>query len=185
MTEPVAPTRTRRQRLRRIALILALVLVLLPVLAFLAGIVALRSSAARRAVLDRVSVWLKSEYGLLLKAEDFDVRWGGFSLEGVEIGAPDAPPVLTASRVDAAVDMGTLRSPVRVIRNLEIDDPRLDLSAPIPKLPESDPQAPPGFEIQRFVLRRGSILGAPPEPPVSDWLRSWRIDEVEGGGSFV
>lgn len=185
MTEPAPPPRTRRKRLRRIALILAVVFVLVPLLVFLSVVLALRSSAARRAVLDRVSSWLRTEYGLLLRAEDFDVRWGGFSLDGVQIGAPDAPPILTASRIEAAVDMGTLRSPVRVIRNLEIDDPRIDLSAPIPKLPESDPQVPPGFEIQRFVLHRGSVLGAPPEPAVSEWLKSWRIDEVEGGGSFL
>ncbi len=156
-------------------------LALLPVALFLA----LRSSGFRQSVLRQIAGWLRTEYGLVLKAEDFDARWDGFSLDGVEVGAPDARPVFRASRVDVSMDMRTLRGPVRVIRNLEIEDAVLDLSAPIPKLPESDPKAPPGFSITRLVLRRASVLGPPPEPPLSDWVRSWRIGEVEGGGSYV
>ncbi|HVG07971.1 MAG TPA: translocation/assembly module TamB domain-containing protein [Thermoanaerobaculia bacterium] len=171
---------SRRKRLRRILVLLA-VLALLPVALFLA----LRSSGFRQSVLRQIAGWLRTEYGLVLKAKDFEARWDGFALDGVEVGAPDARPVFRASRVDVSMDMRTLRGPVRVIRNLEIEDAVLDLSAPIPKLPESDPQAPPGFSITRMVFRRGSVLGPPPEPPLSDWVRSWRVGEVEGGGSYV
>ena len=171
----------RRKRLRRIFLILAVLLALVPVALFLA----LRSAGFRQSVLRQIAGWLRTEYGLVLKADDFDARWDGFALDGVEVGAPNAPPVFRASRVDVSMDMRTLRGPVRVIRNLAIEDAVIDLSAPIPKLPESDPGAPPGFSITRVVLRRGSVLGFPPEPPLSDWVRSWRIGEIEGGGSFV
>ncbi|MFP5288398.1 MAG: hypothetical protein ACLGI9_21865, partial [Thermoanaerobaculia bacterium] len=180
MAEP-APRPRPGRRFRRIPLLLAAALALLLLSAYLA----LRSSGFRQSVLRQVAGWLRTEYGLVLEAADFDLRWDGFSLDRVKVGAPEAKPVFTASRVDVSMDMRTLRGPVRVIRNLEIDDPVLDLSAPIPKLPESDPEAPSGFSISRLVLRRGSILGPPPEPPLSDWVRSWRIDEVEGGGSFV
>ncbi len=112
--------------------------------------------------------------------EDFDLRWGGLELEGVRVGAPGAPPVLVAERVDAAVDFRTLRSEILVFPAVEIVAPRIDLAAPIPKLPESDPQAPPGFEIRRFRVRRGSVAGAPP----SELIRSWRVDEIEAAGSF-
>ncbi|HEX6861704.1 MAG TPA: hypothetical protein VF414_02755, partial [Thermoanaerobaculia bacterium] len=179
MAEPSPPP--RRRRFRRIPLILAAVLALLLVSAYLA----LRSSGFRQSVLRQVAAWLKAEYGLVLAAEDFEVRWDGFALDQVKVGAPDSKPVFTAERVDVSMDMRTLRGPVRVIRNLEIEAPVLDLSAPIPKLPESDPQAPPGFQITRLVFGRGSVLGPPPGPPLSDWVRSWRIDEIEGGGSFV
>lgn len=168
----------RRKRFLRISLILFAVLGLLLLSAWLA----LRSPGFRQSVLRQTASWLKAEYGLVLKARDFDARWDGFTLDGVEVGSP---PVFRASRVDVSLDMRTLRGPVRVIRKLEIDDAVVDLSAPIPKLPESDPEAPPGLEIRRLVLRRGTILGPAPEPPLSDWVRSWRIDEVEGGGSFV
>ena len=170
-----------RKRFLRISLILLAALALLFVSAYLA----LRSPGFRQSVLRQIASWLRTEYGLALKAADFDARWDGFSLDGVEVGAPDAKPVFRASRVDVSLDMRTLRGPVRVIRKLEIDDAVVDLSAPIPKLPESDPEAPPGFEIGRLVLRRGLVLGPPPEPPLSDWVRSWRIEEIEGGGSFV
>src|SRR5687767_4858497 len=176
MAEPTP----RRKRLRRIFVFLVL-LALLPVALFLA----LRSAGFRQSVLRQIAGWLRTEYGLVLKADDFDARWDGFALDDVEVGAPDVPPVFRASRVDVSMDMRTLRGPVRVIRNLAIDDPILDLSAPIPKFPESDPQAPPGFSITRLVFGRGSVLGPPPEPPLSDWVRSWRIGEIEGGGSFV
>ncbi|HWN44799.1 MAG TPA: translocation/assembly module TamB domain-containing protein [Thermoanaerobaculia bacterium] len=171
----------RRKRLRRIFVFLAVLLALLPVALF----VALRSSGFRQSVLRQIAGWLRTEYGLVLKADDFDARWDGFALDGVEVGAPDARPVFRASRVDVSMDMRILRGPVRVIRNLEIEDAVLDLSEPIPKLPESDPQAPPGLQITRMVFGRGSVLGPPPEPPLSDWVRSWRIAEIEGGGSYV
>ncbi|MEA2563854.1 MAG: outer membrane protein insertion porin family [Acidobacteriota bacterium] len=171
----------RRKRLRRIFVLLAVLLALLPLALF----VALRSSGFRQSVLRQIAGWLRTEYGLVLKADDFDARWDGFALDGVEVGAPDARSVFRASRVDVSMDMRTLRGPVRVIRNLAIDDAVLDLSAPIPKLPESDPKAPPGFSITRLVFRRGLVLGPSPEPPLSDWVRSWRIGEIEGGGSYV
>src|SRR5687767_13048581 len=176
MAEPTP----RRKRLRRIFVFLVL-LALLPVALF----VALRSSGFRQSVLRQIAGWLRTEYGLVLKADDFDARWDGFALDGVEVGAPDARPVFRASRVDVSMNMRTLRGPVRVIRNLEIEDAVIDLSAPIPKLPESDPQAPPGFSITRMVFRRGSVLGFQPEPPLSEQVRSWRIGEIEGGGSYV
>lgn len=180
MSEPAKPP--RRSRRRRILLALA-ALALIPLLLALAILVALRSASVRQSILSRVAGYLRSEYGLVMTAEDFGVRWGGFSMEGLKVGAPGAAPLLTARRVDAAVDMRTLRSPVRVIRSLEIDDPLIDLSAPVPRIPESG--GPPGFEIQRLVIRRGKIVGAPLAAPASEYVRSWRVDEVEGGGSFV
>lgn len=180
MTEPTPTPPRRRSRRRRVLLILA-GLVGIPLLLVVAALVALRSVAVRRSILSEVAGKLKSDYGLLMEARDFGVRWGGFSIDHLEIGAPGAAPLLTASRVNAAVDMKTLRSPVQVIRSLEIDDAVLDLSAPIPRIPDTGPA---GFEIRRLVLRRGVILGAPPGPPLSEHLRSWRVDAVEGGGSY-
>lgn len=188
MSEPTPaepPAKPRRKRIRRAALIVAVLAVVLPVLVIVGVIVALRSASLRQSTLGQLSAWLDREYGLDLKVRDFDAGWGGkLILRGVEMGAKGAPPVLTARRVKVEMDLWTLRGPVRVIRVLVLDDPRLDLAAPIPKLPESDPQAPPGFEIRRLVISKGSIVGPPPEPPLSEWVRSWRLDRIEGGGSF-
>lgn len=184
MTAPSPPPVRQRTRLRRALRIALPAAVLLPLVLVLAVLLGLRSTAARRAVLDRVSAYLAEELGLALAVEDFDLRWGGLELEGVRVGAPGAPPVLVAERVDAAVDFRTLRREVLVFPAVEIVAPRLDLAAPIPKLPESDPQAPPGFEIRRFAVRRGSVVGATPEPPLSGFVRSWRADGIEAAGSF-
>lgn len=180
MTEPTTPP-PRRSRRRRILLILAALVGVALILA-LAGLSALRSASVRRSILGELAGYLRREYGLVMEAEDFGVRWGGFSMEGLKVGAPGGAPLLTARHVDVAVDMRTLRSPVRVIQSLEIDDPLIDLSAPVPKIPDT---GPPGFEIRRLVIRRGRVVGAPLQPPASDYVRSWRVDEIEGGGSFV
>ncbi|HEX3128458.1 MAG TPA: translocation/assembly module TamB domain-containing protein [Thermoanaerobaculia bacterium] len=180
MSEPAMPP--SRSRRRRILLILAALFGVALILA-LAALSALRSASVRQSILGELAGYLRREYGLAMEAEDFGVRWGGFSMDGLKVGAPGGAPLLTARHVDVAVDMRTLRAPVRVIRSLEIDDPSIDLAAPIPKIPESP--GPLGFEIRRIVIRRGKIAGAPPEAPVSKYLKSWRVDEIEGGGSLV
>lgn len=185
MSEPSSPERPRRKRIRRAALIVGLVAVVLPILLVLGLVVALRSASVRQSALGQLSA-LAKQFGVELKVQDFDALWGGrFILRGVEIRAsPEARPVLTVRRVKVETDLWTLRRPVRVIRVLELTGFRLDLTAPLPKLPESDPNTPPGFEIRRLVLGKGSIVGPPPEPPLSEWVWSWRIDRIEGGGSY-
>ncbi len=158
------------------------VLVALPILLTLGGLAALRSAAVRRAVLTELTGYLRREYGLAMEAEDFTARRNGFSIDGLKIGVPGAAPLLTATKVDAKLDVGSLRRPLKIIHELVVDDPRIDLSAPFPTLPESPP---PGFEIRRLVVHRGVILGAPPEPPLSEQLTSWQVDEIAAGGSFV
>ncbi|HEX5758889.1 MAG TPA: hypothetical protein VF121_06805, partial [Thermoanaerobaculia bacterium] len=157
----------------------------LPLVALLAGIVSLRSTAVRRALLARVSTYLDRDLGLAFAAEDFDFRLDGVELEGVRVGAPGAPPLLTAERVVASVDYRTLRSAVLVIRRLELVAPRLDLAAPWPELSAQEPAAEPGFAIRRLQVRRGAIAGAPPAGAAAEWLRSWQIDAIKGRGSFV
>jgi len=179
---PAKPPRTRR---RRLVLLLLSLVIGLPLLAGLATVAGLRSAAVRRALLARVSTYLDRELGLAFAAADFDFRLDGVELEGVRLGAPGAPPLLTAERLIALVDYGTLRSEVLVIRRLEVVAPRLDLAAPFPELPAAEPAAPPGFEIRRFVLRRGAIAGAPTAGAAAEWVRRWRVDGIEGGGSFA
>lgn len=185
MSEPSPPERPRRKRIRRAALIVAVVAVLLPLVAAVVVLVGLQSARARQWVLGQIQAIAK-ESGVELKVEDFDALWGGrFILRNVEVRAtPEARPVLTVRRVKVEMDLMSLRRPVRVIRVLELTGPRLDLTAPLPELPESDPQAPPGFEIRRLVLGKGSVSGPPPAASLSNHVRSWQVDRIEGGGSF-
>ncbi len=182
--EPPAPIR-RRRRLRRIAFLLLLLVVGLPLLALVGAAVSLRSLAVRRAVLGRVAGYLEREMGLAFSAADFDLRWRGLALDGVRVGAPGAPPLLVADRVEAGIDFGTVRDVVLVVRSLEVLGARLDLAAPLPELPETEPGAGPGFEIRRLALRRGSIAGAPPTGEAAQWLSAWRAEGIEARGSFA
>lgn len=177
------PPRPARRRGRRIALLLLLAVVLLPLLALLAGWSGLRSAAIRREILERVAASVEKSFGLSLAAEDFALTgWSGIELTGVRLGAPGKAPLVTAGRVRAAVDLFSLRRETAVVRSLDVFAPVIDLSAPFPQLPESE--GPPGFEIRRIALHGGTVIGAPLEPPVTDWLTRWRIDGIEARGAF-
>lgn len=182
-SEPAPAPRPARRRGRRIALLLILALVLLPLLALLGGWASLRSAAVRREILARVAAAVEKGFGLSLAAEDFSLfGWSGIELTGVRLGAPGKAPLVTAGRVRAAVDLFSLRRETAVVRSLEVFSPVIDLSAPFPQLPESE--GPPGFEIRRIALHDATVIGAPLEPPVTDWLTRWRIDGIEASGAF-
>ena len=184
-----SPARPRgRRRLRRIAWTSFFVLVVLPVLLVVGVVAALRGAAVRRAVLDRLSTVLRQEYGLAFTAADFSPLWlrSGVVLRKVSLGAPGAAPLATAERVEVVVDLGSLRSRPLVVRSLTADGLRVDLAAPLPKIPESKPpaEAGPAVEIQKIAIRRGEARGAPLDRPAADWLRSWSAREIEARGSY-
>ncbi|HYG61935.1 MAG TPA: hypothetical protein VEL74_05105, partial [Thermoanaerobaculia bacterium] len=184
------PTQTREgeprpSRRRRKLLLLALALVALPLLVLIAALGSLRVDSVRQAVLGRLSSYLAEEFKLAFSARDFDVGWGGrFEITGVRVGAPGAPPLVTAERVRGAVDLWTLRSPVLGLRYVEVESPRLDLAAPIPEVPSDEPSGPPGFEIRRLSVRDGAIVGAPTEGALAEWVTAWRADGLGASGSF-
>lgn len=190
MAEPPSPSapgapasRPVPRRGRRIALFLILGVVLLPLLALLAGWSGLRSAAVRREILARVATALEKSFNLALQVDDFSlVGWTGIELTGVRVGAPGKAPLVTAERVRASVDLSSLRRETAIVRSLEVFSPVIDLSAPFPQLPESE--GPPGFEIRRIALHGGTVIGAPLEPPATEWLTRWRIDGIEARGAF-
>src|SRR6476469_4735546 len=184
-----SPSRPRgRRRLRRIAWTSLLVLVVLPLLLVLGVVVALRGASVRRAVLDRLSTILREDYGLAATAEDFSPLWrrSGVVLRKVRLGVPGASPLATADRVEAVVDLGSLRSRPLVVRSLTADGLRVDLAAPLPKIPQSTspPEPGPPVEILAIAIRRGEVRGAPLDKPAADWLRSWSAREIEARDSY-
>ncbi len=185
---PISPRPRGRRRLRRIAWTSLFVLVVLPVLLVVGTVVALRGASVRRAVLDRLSAVLREDYSLAATAEDFSPLWrrGGLVLRKVRLGVPGAAPLATADRVEAVVDLGSLRSRPLVIRSLTAEGVRVDLAAPLPKIPASPPSVEPGppIEILAITIRRGEIRGAPLVKPAADWLRSWEAREIEARGEY-
>ena len=190
MADPIPPTKPRRRRLRRFRRILwiaVLVLVVLPVLIVLGVVLSLRAAGVRQAILQRISS-LAAESGLELKAEDFSPLWrrNGIELRNVRVGAPGAAPIATARRVRAEIDLGSLRERPLVVRFLEVEGARIDLNAPIPKIPETPQEAGAGppVEVQRIVLRGGQVQGAPLAKPAADWVRGWTAQGIDARGSY-
>ncbi len=187
MAEPTPPPRPRRRRLRRILWIAVLVLVVLPVLIVLGVVLSLRAAGVRQAILARISS-LAAESGLEVKAEDFSPLWrrNGIELRNVRVGAPGAAPIVVAKQVRAEIDLGSLRQRPLVVRFLEVEGARVDLNAPIPKIPESPEEAGAGppVEIQRIVLRDGQVQGAPLAKPAADWVRGWNARGIDARGSY-
>jgi len=179
----------RRRLLRRAVPGLAAALVLLPLLMLVGGRLALRSAGLRRALLDRAAVAAR-QLGMELAVADFKLRgWNGVELSGVRVGriggvgGVGARPFATAKTVMATVDLGSVRSATVVVRSLEITAPRIDLTAPIPEIPQT--QGPSGFAIRRLAIHRGEIAGAPLAGAAADWVRSWRVAGLEAHGAFV
>jgi outer membrane protein assembly factor BamA len=188
MSVPEPVPRPRRRRLRRIAWTALVVLVVLPALIVLGVVAALRASGVRRAALARISSLLAEDYGLAFTAEDFSLLWlrSGIELRQVRAGAPGAAPLATAERVEAVIDLGSLRSRPLVVRSLTADGLRINLAAPLPKIPESKPEAGagPAMEIRRITVHRGEVLGAPLAKPAADWVRSWSARGIEARGAY-
>ncbi len=179
----------RRRRLPRILRRAVLLLVALPLLVALGTSLALRSRGVRQAVLARVATMLASGYGLAFSATDFTLQWraGAVELRNVRLGAPGGPPLATVGRLRAVVDLGSLRSRPLVVRALAVDRLRVDLAAPLPRLPASPPSPPgarPAIEIRRFDLTRGEVAGAPLPGSAATWLRSWVGQGIDARGSY-
>jgi outer membrane protein assembly factor BamA len=172
-----------RHRGRRIGFFLLLAVLLLPVLLLIAGWASLRSGAVRRAVIARIATAVEQGFRVDLVVEDFSlIGWTGVELRGVRLGKPGAAPLVRAERVRASIDLFSLRRETAVVRSLEVFSPVIDLSAPFPEIPESE--GPPGVEIQKISLHGGRVIGAPLEPPATEWITRWRIDGIEAAGTF-
>jgi outer membrane protein assembly factor BamA len=191
MSEPTSTSPPREtpapppghHRGRRIGFFLLLAVLLLPVLILIAGWASLQSGAVRRAVITRVATAVEQGFGVDLVVEDFSlIGWTGVELRGVRLGKPGAAPLVRAERVRARVDLFSLRRETAVVRSLEVFSPVIDLAAPFPEIPESE--GPPGVEIRKIALHGGRVIGAPVEPPATEWITRWRIDGIEAVGTF-
>lgn len=185
--QPAPPPQPPKRRWRRRAL---WTVVLFPVLLLLlvgALLLSLATRPVRRELLQYATERLRRDLGVELAVRDFStLGWRGLQLHEVRAGAPGARPLVTAERVDAVFDWDTLlhRRSLR-LRSLEVIAPRIDLAAPFPEVPESPTgESSTPFEIDRLTVVRGTVRGAPLEPPASRWVSAWQIDGLKLSGRY-
>jgi outer membrane protein assembly factor BamA len=185
----VTQRRQRRRWPRRLALAAA-VLALLPLLAAGAALLALRSAGARRALLVRVERVLREATGVSATAADFraDLRHGVLDLERIAAAVPGRPPFLTADRLRVEVDLASLRSPVIVVRAVEVERPRLDLAAALPQAPADDgAAAAPARRVDVLAarVRGGEVVHGIVPAQATPWLTAWSLAAIDADGAYV
>ncbi|MFH1177043.1 MAG: translocation/assembly module TamB domain-containing protein, partial [Acidobacteriota bacterium] len=180
-----------RRRWRRWLALALLVLVLLPVVVAGAALVGLRSAGLRRALLDRLLPALEERSGIRLEARDFrlDPRAGRLELLGLNVGAREAPPLLSAARLEVTVDLRSLTSDTLVVETLTLDGARIDATAPLPALPAAAP-APPGRPSRSVTIRHAALHDVAIVPGLvpaaaAQWVTAWQAEGITLTGSYV
>ncbi len=191
MTHSDKSIRTGSRRLWRILLKSILAVGLLVLTLGAAAVLGLRSSTVRKVLLDRVGDALESAAGIDAKARDFSLSlWSGeLTIEDLTLSVPDAqaPSFLTAPRVHAMWSWRELLGDHKTVRALQIEEPRLDLGAPLPESDEpgkTSPGTPPHLDIERIELAGGEIASGTLPPELEPWLDAFRADAVAIGGSL-
>jgi outer membrane protein assembly factor BamA len=167
------------------ALLLA---VLLPV----AVVLGLKSPSVRQRILARVAAVVEDRTGVRLHARDFSVGLATGTLEifDLELAAGgDAAPFLVVPRARGVVRWRTLLGDAPVIESLVVENPRLDLGAPLPDVGDRSSDTPdessfPALVISEFWLADGTVTGPTAPDSVDVWLDSWRIEDVGIGGEL-
>ncbi len=178
-----------RRRLAWALLVAVLVAVAIP--AAILG--SLHLESVRDVVIARTSKRFERSVGTVIRAQDFDLDpWNGvIELRGLEVASAGVghEPFLTAARVRAELDLGSLLGGNAILRDLRVEEPRLALGAPLPSVPsrESAKSAETGFgfEIRSFDIRGGEIDALGSRYPAAAWLEGFRLSDLAAHGSFV
>jgi len=167
------------------------VLLLLVAVSPFALLLGLRSRAVRQHFLERAGDAVEQRTGVRATAGDFRLDpWAGtLGLDELVLSAGDAesPPFLVVGRVEISLSWSSLLGGERVrVHELHLENPRLDLSAPLPS-PASDGAAggsSPGVELARFEVSGGRLLGSTADR-MDPLLDAWRLEDLALTGSFL
>ncbi len=161
---------------------------LLPLLVVAVALLSLRSAGVRRAVLARAEPAIRAATGVSVSARDFraDLRRGVLDLDEVAAAVPGLPPFLTATRVHLELDIASLRSPLIVVRNLEIERPRLDLAAALPQTATAPTAAPARrVDVLAARVRGGEVVHGIVPARATVWVTAWSLAAIDVDGSYV
>jgi hypothetical protein len=153
----------------------------------------LRSEVVRRGLLRWAGAELEQATGIRATARDFSLSLmrGVLEVEDLSLSASGGSlsPFLSAPRVVAAFAWRSLLAERILIRSLEIENPSLDLGAPLPGSARSardrTGQEPSrGVDILAFESRNGSVDSGPVPTGAESLLDSWRAEGISLRGSF-
>ncbi len=159
----------------------------------LALLLGLQSATVRGAVLGWVSAALEKATGIHLEARDFELslRRGEIRLDSVELrgDGSGSSPFLVASALEAQVGWRSLLGERPQIHRLVLQNPSVDLKAPLPTPPEGAEAASedlfPALDIHGLEIIEGSIRSAEISEDLDEWLDRWWADRVTLSGSLV
>ena len=170
-----------------------LVSVALGLLLCLALLVSLRLPGVRGTVLRWVGSSIEEATGVRLGARDFALsfRAGEITLYDLELraGGQDSRPFLSVPASQAELSWQSLLSDRPQIRTIRLQDPELDLGAPLPQTSpggEADSNTLfPSLDIHRFELVDGSIRSEEAPSELDLWWDGWRADSIELTGALT
>jgi len=154
-------------------------------------VIGLRIGAVRQLILARVAEVVEDRTGVRLRARDFHLGLTGgvveiqdLELTATETGADS--PFLVVPRARAVVRWRTLFGRAPVIESVLVENPRLDLRAPLPPFASTpDGQDPdeagrsfPSVVLLEVELVGGEVLGPLAPESMDVWFDAWRADEI-------
>lgn len=127
--------------------------------------------------------------GIALSVDDFALfaRRGELILTDVRAGTPGARPILSVRRIRVTLDLGSLRGDLLRIPTVEIEEPHLDLGAPLPRLQSQTASASSKrrVEVGSFSLRGGTVTGGTLPTAAAPHATGYRLSGLELDGSWL
>ena len=147
----------------------------------------LGTDTGHRRILDRVTRAAREAGGeLTVESFSLDLRRGRIELRTIAVGVPGGPPLLRADALVVVADLGSLTGPNILVREIRLERPVIDLTAPRPAFHGED--AAPGtsrtITVERFVIANGSLRSTPLPPATAPYLTAVSASGIEVEGSF-
>ena len=167
--------------------------VVLAILLLMALVTSLRLPRVRVEILRWAGSAVKESTGIHPEAQDFalSLRTGEISLYDLVLRAngSESEPFLVVPAIEAQLSWSSLLSDRPQIHSVLLQEPKLDLGAPLPRGSEEDEADArtlfPSLDIHGFELLDGSVRSGEAPSDLDMWWDSWRVDPLTLGGSLM